>query len=337
MSAIFPAIKFRQRTSQMYIASVPINLLERFSVDIWDPKNVIGRRGYQRKPDEQRVKKIAKYFEGKDAIMPVAGLVNIREKGKIKYENGKLIIPDGIDIWVVDMQHRLKGLVEAKDQKLLKGESFRFPIVITEGLIQAQEASQFYIINTKAKKMDVSLTRRLLIENDLVKDISDVKQWEIDAVTATIDLNNKIVDENVWYKVIRQPNEEKLERHIATEKSFVSSLRQIFIAGKIKNSHNLAKRLAKLWWAIRLNIPEAFHEPNKYLIQKTHGMYSINFFIAPIIMRKYKDAQFEKVFLPLQKLGAEFWRRSNKKGAHSFGTGMAGYSNLADYIKEFIK
>lgn len=337
MSTIFPAIRLRQRAFQMYIASVPINKLESFSVDIWNPKNVMGRRGYQRKPDEQRIKKIAKYFESKNAIMPVAGLVNIREKGKIKYDKGKLTIPDGVEVWVVDMQHRLRGLVEAKDQRLLNGESFQFPIVITEGLDQAQEASQFYIINTKAKKMDVALTRRLLIDNELVQDISDVKQWEIDATIAAIYLNNNIVDNNVWYKVIRQPNEEKLERHLATEKSFVASLRQLFIGGKNKNPHKVAKRLAKLWWAISENVPEAFKEPKKYLIQRTHGIYAINFFLAPIILRKYKDSEFVKAFSPLKKMGSNFWRRSNKKGAHRFGTGMSGYSNLVDFIKEHLK
>ena len=63
----------------MYIAAVPVDFLARFSVDRWDPKNVMGTRGYQRNPEEKRVKAIAKYFERADSIMPVAGLLNVRD------------------------------------------------------------------------------------------------------------------------------------------------------------------------------------------------------------------------------------------------------------------
>ncbi len=95
MSLKVPALSFRQRRSQMYIATVSVEMLDHFSVDIWDPKNILGRRGYQRNPEEKRIKNIAKYFERRNAIMPVAGLLNVREKGVLKFRNGVLTIPDG--------------------------------------------------------------------------------------------------------------------------------------------------------------------------------------------------------------------------------------------------
>src|SRR3989338_4934720 len=153
MSLILPAIKFKQNRTPLYIAVVPVSKLEHFSVDWWDTKSVVRRRGYQRKPDDKRIKSIAKYFERKEAIMPVAGFINVRENGRIKYDDRKreLIIPDGTNVWVVDMQHRLKGLVKAREDGLIS-DNFSFPIVITEGLDQAREAAQFYVINTKSKK-----------------------------------------------------------------------------------------------------------------------------------------------------------------------------------------
>jgi DGQHR domain-containing protein len=332
MSLIIPAIQFRQRKTSMYIAAVPIDALDAFSVDIWNPKSVTGRRGYQRKPEENRIKSIAKYFERRNAIMPVAGLLNVREKGRLKFRDGKLTIPDGVDVWVVDMQHRLKGLVRAKEEGTLRGDSFRFPVVITEGLGQVDEAVQFYVINTKAKKMDVALTRRLLIENNKVKDIADVKPWEISAVRITIELN-KFVAGNPWYGTIRQPNEERLDQHIATEKSFVSSLRQLLIGGKYKQARKAAKKLASYWSAIRENVPEPFDDPKRYLLQKTPGMFAFNFFIGPAILSNSSERRFVKDLGGLKRLGASFWRRSNKRGARRFGTGMAGYSNLAEYLK----
>lgn len=332
MSTILKAIKLRQKNQVMYLASVDINDLERFSIDIWDPKNVIRKRGYQRNPDEKRIKKIAKFFIRKDAIMPVAGLANIREKDRVKYSNGKLTVPDGIKIWVVDMQHRMKGIIEAKELGYLKNAQFNFPVVITEGLNQINEAAQFYVINTKSKKMGVDLTRRLLIENDAIKDIADVKEWEIIAVRVTIELN-KAFRNNPWYGAILEPNSERSLPHIATEKSFVPSLRQLLISGNYKQYKKVAKRLANFWLAIKENLPEAFEEPKKYLIQKTPGIFAFNFFIAPIILSKYKDKSFTKALSGLKLLEDDFWKGKNKKGAKRFGTGMGGYSNLAEYIK----
>src|SRR6266403_451674 len=246
MSIIIPAIPLRQRKTQMYIAAVPVDILRRFSVDIWNNKNVMGDRGYQRRPEEKRIKAIAKYFERANAIMPVAGLLNVREKGRIRFKDGKITIPDGTNVWVVDRQHRLQGLVRAQEEGVIRPNSFHFPVVITEGLSRVDEAVQFYLINTKAKKMDVALTRRLLIEKNKVKDIADVKPWEIGAVRITIDLNNSLAA-NPWFSRIRQPNEERLEQHVATEKSFVSSLRQLLISGRYKQTRKAAKLLANYW------------------------------------------------------------------------------------------
>jgi len=336
MSITIPAIPFNQRKTQMYIAAVPVDFLARFSVDRWDPKNVMGTRGYQRNPEEKRVKAIAKYFERADSIMPVAGLLNVREKGRVKFKDGKITIPDGTNVWVVDMQHRLQGLVRAREEGIIRHYAFNFPVVITEGLSRVDEAVQFYLINTKSKKMDVALTRRLLIEKNKVKDIADVKPWEIAAVRITIDLNNSIAA-NPWFARIRQPNEERLEQHVATEKSFVSSLRQLLISGRYKQTRKAAKLLANYWSAIRANIPEAFVEPKKYLLQRTPGMFAFNFFMGPEFLAKNRNAaRFEDELSGLKKLGAAFWRRTNKKGARKFGTGMAGYANLADYLKREI-
>ena len=335
MSLKVPAIPFKQRRTQMYIAIVPVATLDSFSVDRWDPKNILGRRGYQRNPEEKRIKNIAKYFERKNAIMPVAGLLNVREKGVLKFRDGMLTIPEGTRVWVVDMQHRLRGLVRAREEKILRGEQFWFPVVITEGLSQIDEAAQFYIINTKAKKMDVALTRRLLIENNRIKDLADVKEWEITAVRMTIELNRSVKG-NPWYGAIRQPNEDRLEVHVATEKSFVSSLRQLLISGRFKQHRRTAKKLAAYWSAIRAILPEAFQEPKRYMIQRTPGMFVFNYFMAPIFLTRYKEKDFPRKLRGLRKLGPDFWRRRNKRGARRFGTGMGGYANLADHVKKFI-
>lgn len=334
MSLVFPAIEFKQRNTPMYIAVVTVGDLDHFSVALWNPESVEGRRGYQRKLDKGRVEKIARYFERQDAIMPVAGLLNVREKNSLKYRKGMLTIPDGVHPYVVDMQHRMKGLILAKENKLIP-RSFPFPVVFTENLSHLDEAAQFYIINTKAKKMDVALTRRLLIENNRVKDIAEVKPWEVPAVRITIALNKKIQG-NPWFGAIRQPNEEKLLSHIATEKSFVSSLRNLLIRKRSSKADKVAKSLAAFWLAIKANIPDAFNEPKSYLIQKTAGIFAFNFFIAPRILYKYSDKDFIKRLAGLKKLKADFWKGKNENGARRFGTGMAGYANLAHHVEKYV-
>jgi DGQHR domain-containing protein len=320
----------------MYLAVLPLNILDRFSIDVWDPKNVMNQRGYQRSPQEDHVRSIAKYLERADSIMPVAGLLNVREKGRLKYRGNELIIPDGTRVWVVDMQHRLKALVQAHEDGFAKEGTFFFPAVITEGLDRVDEAAQFYVINTKAKKMNVALTRRLLIENAKVKYVSDVRPWEISAVRAAIELNEKITG-NPWHGKLRQPNEEKALRHVATETSFVSSLRQLFLSNPQARPVQVAKEIALMWSAIREHVPDCFQEPRKYQLQRTPGMFAFNFFIAPEFLATHRQKDYGKALKGLAKLGPNFWKRSNKSGAGKFGSGMAGYSNLADFLEKYIR
>jgi DGQHR domain-containing protein len=337
MSIHVRAVPFVQRKIQMYAAVLPLNILDRFSIDVWDPKNILNQRGYQRSPEDEHVRSIAKYLERSDSIMPVAGLLNVREKGRLKFKHNELIIPDGTRVWVVDMQHRLKALVQAHEDGFAKDGSFYFPAIITEGLDRVDEAAQFYVINTKAKKMNVALTRRLLIENAKVKYVSDVKPWEISAVKAAIELNERLVN-NPWHGRLRQPNEEKMVRHVATETSFVSSLRQLFLSNPQARANQIAKELSLMWTAVRIHIPECFQEPRKYQLQRTPGMFAFNFFIAPAFLTRHSQKDYSKALSGLKKLGPNFWKRSNKSGAGRFGSGMAGYSNLADYLEEkYIK
>lgn len=335
MNLTVPAVPIRQRKMQMYLAALPVERLDRCSIDVWDPKSVVGQRGYQRQVDEKRVKGIAKFFERTDAILPVAGLLNVRNKNQLKFSNGQLTIPAYTKLWVVDMQHRLTGLLEAHHNGAFEGQRFEVPVVITEGLTGVLEAAQFYVINTKAKKMDVALTRRLLIENDEVGAIAEVKDWEIRAVQATIALNAKLV--SPWKGAIRPPNSPKHEDHIATEKSYVSSLKLLFGPGGSRQAMKMAKRLAVFWQAIEKNIPEAFNDPRRYLIQRTPGLFVFNFFIAPEFLEAHRSERvFESKLKGLQKLGVDFWRRKNKRGAKKFGTGMGAYAELAAHVRGFI-
>lgn len=275
--------------------------------------------------------------------MPVAGHLNVRQKGVLKFNKkespapatGILTIPDYTRLWVVDMQHRLEGIRLAHSKGHLK--QFAMPVLITDGLSNVKEAAQFYIINTKARKMGVDLTRRLLIEHDEIKGIVEVKEWELKAVRMAIKLNKNVKKNNPWYGRIREPESERLSTHIATEKSFVPSLKWFLTARGIKGKSvsSLARFIAMFWEGIRLNMPGAFDSPRSYLIQKTPGYMAFHR-LAPLVYRQMKGkptvAKCKKlfeVFSKDKKFNANFWNRHNLKGAKRYGTGQGAYATLA--------
>jgi len=64
-------------------------------------------------------------------------------------------------------------------------------------------------------------------------------------------------------------------------------------------------------------------------------MFTFNFFIAPLLLIR-NERSLAKSIDALRNLGSDFWKGSNKRGARRFGTGMGGYSNLADHVKRHL-
>src|SRR5207245_10870556 len=114
---------------------------------------------------------------------------------------------------------------------------------------------------------------------------------------------------------------------------FVASLRQLFMGLRsTKRPKTVARELASIWSTIKEAIPEAFENPRQYLIQRTPGMFAINFFLAPQLL-SMSNRKVEGKLDGLRKLGAGFWKRKNKGGTQRCGTGTGGYSNMAHHVK----
>lgn len=324
----------------MYLTTLPVVELDYCSIDRWDPQKAGDWKGYQRGLIQEKIRDLAQYLERSDGILPVAGLLNVRDKGTLSFSakknskpsSGTLTVPDYTRLWVVDMQHRLEGIKLAHSKGFLK--NFWVPVLITEGLGAVKEAAQFYIINTQSRRMGVDLTRRLLIEHNEIRDLADVPDWELKGVQIAISLNKRI-KHNPWYGRIREPETERMKDNIATEKSFVPSLRWLLTSPRArrKSARHLARFLANYWEGIRANIPKAFEAPRSYLIQKTSGFMAFHR-LAPEIYRKYPNRSVEvyrRIFGPLGQAGYDhrFWYRRNLKGAKRYGTGQSAYSRLA--------
>lgn len=343
------AVKFVQNKQIFYVTALPVSELELCSVDRWEPHRAGSWRGYQRDVIPEKVRKIANYLQRPHAILPVAGLLNVREHGRLRFSNpsktypagGRLTIPDYTRLWVVDMQHRLEGLKHAA-----KHFPFAVPVVIADGMGDIDEAAQFYVINTTSKRMDVALTRRLLIEHNRIKDLSEVPAWELKGVQIAMKLNSNTFGDSPWRGRIREPNAERTKRHMATEKSFVPSLRWLLGAPDTKkaSTRRLSRFLAIYWNAIRAAVPEAFDDPKHYLIQKTPGFMSLHR-IAPIVYRRAYGSggpagqrRIERIMKRLGAHGgASFWKTSNSRGARRFGTGSSGSASLALHLQRQLK
>jgi DGQHR domain-containing protein len=341
-----PAIRFYQKGVPMYLTALRIDDLDLCSIDRYDPQKIAKWKGYQRGLNEEKIRNLAKYLERDDGILPVPGLLNVREKGALQFSDGPsrkpthgvLTISDYTPLWVVDMQHRLEGIKLAHSNAVL--DEFYVPVLITEGLPAVNEAAQFYVINTQSKRMGVDLTRRLLIEHDLIKDITDVPEWELKAVRIAIKLNSQIRG-NPWYQRIREPEAERMRDQVATEKSFVPSLKWLLTSpeAKSKQPAHLARFLAAYWEGIRTNLPRAFESPRAHLIQKTPGFMAFHR-LAPIVYRRHPDARpstYKRLFAPLSgdsPYGERFWLAKNKHGAKRYGTGQSAYATLAIDLKK---
>lgn len=352
MALALPAVRFVQKKVTMYLTALPLEELDHCSIDRWDPTKMGSWKGYQRGLVQKKIRDLAEYLERPDGILPVTGLLNVRDKNRLRFSNkrresqatcGVLTIPDYTQLWVVDMQHRLEGIRTAHQRGQLSG--FVVPVLITEGLDPVTEAAQFYVINTRSKRMGVDLTRRLLIEHDRIRDITDVKPWELKATQIAIELNQKISRDNPWYGRIREPESERRKQHVATEKSFVPSLKWLLNAPGIstKSVRHISRFLASFWEGLSRTMPPAFTNPRAYLIQKTPGFMAFHR-IAPIVYRKVarektSPVTYERFFSCFsgQALFSDrFWNRRNLRGAKRYGTGQGAYANLALQIRNTL-
>jgi len=141
--------------------------------------------GYQRNLSKQRAADIARYIDKENGCIPNSILVNLEEGATYDEKTETLRIPDQPKAaWVIDGQHRMFGLRQARTA---------YDLVITAflGLDVAEQAKQFKTINSKQKGVPTSLLYDLL---DLTKDGTYVQQRGHELATR---LNDD--PESPWY------------------------------------------------------------------------------------------------------------------------------------------
>jgi len=144
--------------------------------------------GYQRNLSKQRAADIARYIDKENGCIPNSILVNLEQGATYHEKTQTLRIPNQPKAaWVIDGQHRMFGLREAKTA---------YDLVVTAflNIDVAEQARQFKIINSKQKGVPTSLLYDLL---DLTKDGTYVQQRGHELATR---LNGD--PESPWYRKI---------------------------------------------------------------------------------------------------------------------------------------
>jgi DGQHR domain-containing protein len=336
------AMKVCQNGKDFFITKFTAEQLsddKRIIVDTWEHK---GGEGYQRLPDAGRAMKFAKFLRLKLYPSPLPVLLSVRSK--IKFSEGVLEISDSEKIYQVDGQHRIQGirflLAQTPEFKDLEIPAIIIvPAMWGDGLDSSfHEGLQFQIINKTQKSVKTDLTERFLAKiakqkdyeqqlNQLPAEVIKGIEYVPDAIALTEELNKS---EGVWKNKVRFPNQQKKGPSLVNQKSFTDSLKPVVTCKELEefSIKEKAEILLRYWTAIKELCPEAFENPDKYIIQKVTGVFVLNSFFITVLgylrNEKLTVAKFKEILSKLKLMKSNEWEK--KAGFGLFGTNHKAFS-----------
>ncbi len=290
--------ELRQNGRPMYVGIVRVGDLKdeaRVRADMWARDNP---DGYQREPTQSRVAAFGRYIAKGKGTAPNSILLSLRFKPRftqISGNLGTLEIPDDETLWIVDGQHRVAGL-RGLARENPAYDDFPLTVVFMPTLLgggeaafeelnaRYEEARQFVIINRTQKGVRSDLGERFLARAaekegpatiaNLPSQITRGIDWIPKAIEVAEILNTS---EGAWHGKVRMPNEPRGTTTVS-QKSLTDSIRPVvdnrtfwdYSAGE------LAEMLNRYWGAIKDLCPQAFEDPEQYLIQRTTGVFVLH-------------------------------------------------------------
>jgi DGQHR domain-containing protein len=364
-----PSIQLTQHGQKLYLATLPSSVIvdeERVQVDYYNAKT---KKGYQRRPTLSRARDFARYISKAHGISPTTILVSVRNtKGRFKAINGNDIMgyldfPNDTVFWIVDGQHRAEGfrtLFTSGDESF-DAEGFHVPVVIMNVDNDYDEAKQFIIVNKTQKGVKSDLAEHfvsLMFRREKSQDLANLPrettreiEWRPRATDIIDILNTRISDKpkddffgNPWYGKIQEPNEPKGDT-VVSRKSLGDSLKLVLNSDAFRDytTEELATLLVRYWRALESIYPQAFAEPELYLIQRTSGVFVLHRIfpraagIAGRNEKRLTKEQFEEV---LRNMGEEFtdsmfWSTNGVVGLT--GTSQKGFGILAAKLGDALE
>jgi DGQHR domain-containing protein len=317
--------------------------------------------GYQREVSKARVNKLVSDLQSNRVDLPTAVLLNLRDFNPAEHlllrGDQYLFCPGRSALYVVDGQHRVVALARLVEEKEQEWGGFQLPFSCMLGASSEEELEQFYIVNSTAKSVRTDLAFDLLkqrAENDpsVMKGIIESGQsWKVEGERVC----EALARTEIWRNRIRFPGEEKGGTTI-NNSGMVNSLKALLGApyfGALGPEDQL-KILDAYWRGLREILPEAFHDPTDYTLQKVTGVQVMHVVLIAVIeyMRSAgyslvdPESYGEVLREPLENLqettadgqvvsGADFWRAGPEGAAGSFSSN-AGRRVLSARIKSAL-
>lgn len=353
------AIQLNQNGNQLYVGVAKAGeLAGRVTVDM---RSGLNQNGYQRECSLSRARSFGRFISRAKGVSPNTILLNVRNQGAIQFKDGLLTIDEKEPVWLVDGQHRVKGLqIVMEEDSVANLGDFEIPVMLMNqgkgGEDNYMEAKQFWIVNKTQKGVRADLAERILqravfeegkrsliqqSEQGILGSLLRGFEWKEKAI-AIADILQKRPD-SPWRNMIRMPNEPKAGT-VSSQKAFTDSIEPIlkdgFFASKDKDA--VAQVLINFWNAAKNTWPEVFDTPEDYALLKTTGVNAMHISL-PTISSYCVDKEGKRVLTKqnlvtvIAKLAAsgiteDFW--SSKGEAGRFGSGKKSQRLLADMLIE---
>ncbi len=370
LSFKIPAMRVHQREEgdeAIYVGKIRASDLrernrERFVIHEWssEPKE---KQGYQRIPNSMAIQSVKDFLleEVKSPLLPTAVLVNSRVPLDFRETSlgfGELYINQSL--YIIDGQHRISAIISMMEEPEIRAkfEDYELPIVVLSGFDYPKEVEQFFVINSRQRRVKTNLAQRIYIELGKGRYseglIPESKKWQKDAVKI-VDRLNKEIKDGIWYDLIELPNTSRdvAKTKVITQDSFVSSLSPFFVGPKAfwgadriqERNHSevqeeVANFLTKFWIMVAKLYPDIVANPRQYSLMKTVGTFSLHMLVGMIItdnVSKEEDLT-EAINIAEEKLESvkdgfdnDFWRSDSSRTAKKKGLNASAYSSSAGH------
>lgn len=357
-----PAFRIHQREQDgtaIYFSKINAKQLstrtdERFKIDYFKRLDSNQDLGYQRQLSKNAVEKIKDFVlkETKNPLLPTAILVNSREPLDFKDSgNGIGTITVKNILYIIDGQHRFEAWTQMMQDPALEEMygDYEFPLIVLSGFEEYREIEQFYVINSKQKKIKTDLAQRhslaLAKHADTEGLIPSEKRWELSAVKIADILNEQI--ESVWKKkiILADDTADLRKTKFISQSSFVSSLKPLFFGTKpvfkiekgVNNLDKWAKIVADYWSILKKYYPNAIQNTRDYSLMKTVGVFSFHL-VLERILQETKDVSeaMKEVDIKIKKAsengyGENFWRVKQSESVKNQGKYAGAFSSAVGH------
>ena len=317
--------------------------------------------GYQRTVESTRAKRFGRWLATGNNITPASILLSIRKEdvdmyatcsereANVTYNLG-LRDADSVDlkiqhqcsIWIVDGQHRIRGIKELAEADQKKIADVNMAFTLLWNLDAVEEAIQFVTINKTQKAVRTDLAERFISreakrrgEAGILEDPNTQLFKKAPWLTKAMDVLDTLIDPDrntVWTDKVLLPNQIRAKTMTVTQSAFTNSLETILRPklGPLANEDiykvcDIVDIIDDYWNAIKANCPVPFeprsedHTPNDYALQQTIGVSSLHLLLTMLLNdfkgvlakdREARTRQFTELLAVDGILNVDHWDRT---------------------------